>query len=430
MSDWVEESLRAWRETRRPEALGELLKAQRNRAYTVALRLTGSPAEAEDAVQDACVKLLSRTKGFEDRKSFEVAVYRAVVQCSLDRVRAGRRAAAREAAVRNEGALLAAVESAAMDVAEQREVLAELRQAVAELPEEERVPIVLCYGQGLSVAQAAETLEVPRETLRARLSKTLEGLRLRLKQKGRSASRAVILLLLWQDGSQAAPASLCEALDKVLPGRACADVPALAQAGPAATAASAAAWTWAAVVAGCAVVAWGAYCVQSQGPRPQTKPVASAAQVAEQPRAPEAEAPANPAENPEKPSPGAALEVWLQARPEGPMVKHYRVDGESTVLEEEAQMNAKWMAPVLAGGVLLSGAALATDPNPEVAKVIAQIEARRAEKAEAQAKLQPQVRTQEGGQSSWSVAPGARTVIRSGQGQSATVIIQQGGDKE
>lgn len=49
-------------------------------------------------------------------------------------------------------------------------------------------------------------------------------------------------------------------------------------------------------------------------------------------------------------------------------------------------MRSKVGAWVLLGGMLLPGAIQAEEPNPEAAKVIEQIEARRAEKAAAEAK--------------------------------------------
>ncbi|MCX7804616.1 MAG: sigma-70 family RNA polymerase sigma factor, partial [Planctomycetota bacterium] len=167
-ASWEEEALRRWRENREDEALGELLKSRRDRAYSVALRLTGSPADAEDAVQDAFLKLMSRTKGFEGVREFDIAVYRAVVQCGLDMVRERRRRAAREAAAGTEmaGIMRAAKPEGAMDDIERQELLEKIGKLLAELPEGERAAVTLCYSQGMSVSDAAAALGVSRLTLR------------------------------------------------------------------------------------------------------------------------------------------------------------------------------------------------------------------------------------------------------------------------
>lgn len=53
--EWVAKALDAWRSRQATEVLGDLLKSQRHRAYSIALRITASPTEAEDAVQDAFI---------------------------------------------------------------------------------------------------------------------------------------------------------------------------------------------------------------------------------------------------------------------------------------------------------------------------------------------------------------------------------------
>ena len=93
--------LERWRSSRDAEALGELLKWQRDRAFATALRILGRAADAEDAVQEAFAKLLSRTSGFEGQEELRIAVYRAVVQCALDMVRSDRARARREEAMRD-----------------------------------------------------------------------------------------------------------------------------------------------------------------------------------------------------------------------------------------------------------------------------------------------------------------------------------------
>ena len=346
-------ALTQWRETRQPEVLGELLKAQRDRAYSVAVRVTGSTADAEDVVQQAFIKLLSRTSGFEDVEAFELAVYRAVVQCALDAIRQRKRRLMREAQASPSTGDEPVVQSAPSETQEERaEVLTLLRQAVDELPDDERVPTVLCYYQGLSPTQTARTLELPRETVRARLARALTHLRQTVSRHGKKATIPAILALLWQDGALAAPPSLCQALDKALPGRACADIPALAQMGPAATGVSAGTLAVAAVLL--AVMGTGLYLGLNgmQGSETQiakNEPVVTAGirKSGAQERAGEASV--------ESPRPLPAV----------------------TEARKEENVKSKLGALVLVGGMLLPGAVLAGDPSPDVAKAIAQIESRR-----------------------------------------------------
>ena len=385
---WMEDALKLWREKRPPEALSELLKAQRDRAYATALHITRSSSDAEDVVQEAFVKMLSRTAGFENVEAFEAAVYRAVVQCALDALRKRARRIEHEGAVgkKEEATMERAEEMAGSTLLTDREsVRTLLRGAVEELPHEERVPVVLCYYQGLTVAQTARTLEIPRGTLRKRLARALDRLRRCLKQNDRRASSAVILALLWQDGAVPAPGRLCAALDRVLPGRPCAEISALPLPGPAAAPAwSSACVEWslshlgASAAAGLLAAAMGAGIYSLTNEKPARPEVSVAPDQMETARAKEGHALAQNLTS----SDSAAARGGSRGDLPGP-------DPVSVIAgkKEEESMKSKLGAWVLLGGMLLPCAVQAEEPNPEAAKVIAQIEARRAEKAAAEAKV-------------------------------------------
>lgn len=420
---WTDEALRRWRETRDPEALGELLKSRRERAYSVAWHLLRSASDAEDVVQEAFLKLLSRTVGFDDAATFEVTVYRAVVQCALDALRKRARRRMRETAgleAEPDTERAGAMQTRAAEE-EKEEVQSLLRQAVADLPEEERVPVVLCYYQGLSVAESARTLEMPRGTLRARLAKALHHLRTRLSAQDKKKSSAMILALLWQDGVRPVPHSLSARLDELLPGRPCAELPRLPQPGPAASALSAgpwqarglsgvAFWTAAAVILAASV---------------------GVGMLAHKERLGNGTVDFNAREMAASPVPrntGSKSTAFKQeAVPEGSSVEPSRsvwLQAGNDPTEEEF-MNTKLSALALAGSLLLPGAVQAGEASPEVATVIAQIEARRAAKSEAEAKAAASRQGREkGGREEGGVrvyrqpsagSPGAPVVIEMGE---------------
>jgi RNA polymerase sigma-70 factor (ECF subfamily) len=343
-----EEALRRWRQGREPEALGELLKAQRDRAYSAALRLVGSPADAEDAVQEAFLKLMSREKGFDTPAEFDVSVYRAVFQCSMDALRRRRRRVAREAGTGEKtGAVSGAGTEAGLQMSEEEmQVLrSKLRTAVDQLPDEERAAAVLCYYQGLSELQASEVLEVPRTTLRRRLSRAVGGLRRRLGRDGAGLSAAALVGLLTGEGLTSAPQSLCSALDAALPGRSCAQLPAL--------------------------------------PRPESTPFVPAAGGALKTALTAAgllgatalglvllsAASSNHSKNVQGAGPAVGPGGNVRALQSG-----------GTEKKEEPVKKKLTGLTAVAGGLLLSGVAAATEPSADVAAVIAQIKARQAAK--------------------------------------------------
>jgi RNA polymerase sigma-70 factor (ECF subfamily) len=364
----LSEALERWRNGHAPEALGELLKAQRDRAYSLAVRLTGSPEDAEDVVQEAFVKLMSRAKGFGSPEEFDCTVYRAVFQCAMDTLRSGRRRAHREARVGLETGAAAPARpgmEAEMSEKEAGELREQLRAAVGELPEETRFPAVLCYYQGLSESQAAEVLAVPRSTLRRRLAQAVSSLRRRLGSKESRVSAAMLVALMAGEPALQAPPALCAALDQVLPGKACALIPALPVTGGAAAAPAAALGTKVAVAALAAAACAGllALWLHAAGPGGGARPASSAQGIPSMTRHPER----------------------ADVRPGGGQQEVPARTGRGQ--EEEAGVMDRKLKGLaaLAGGMILSGVAGAAEPSADVAAVIAKIQARQTAKAEAAA---------------------------------------------
>jgi RNA polymerase sigma-70 factor (ECF subfamily) len=69
------------------EALERLLAAARPRLYALALRILGDADEAEDAVQEASVKVWRNLGRFQGRASFATWLHRIAVNAALDRIR-------------------------------------------------------------------------------------------------------------------------------------------------------------------------------------------------------------------------------------------------------------------------------------------------------------------------------------------------------
>lgn len=219
---WAAERLEQWRGAREPEALSALLKWQRDRAYGLAFRILGQAQDAEDAVQQAFLKLLSRHEGFADLGAFRAAVRRAVTQCAVDAARARRSRNDRERAMNQP---TPRPDDAPPVHAERAEAARMLHEELQQLAEDERALLALCFQEGADLSEASEVLAVPRETLRDRLARTLKVLRERLGKRGLMLSLLGVAGLFGQGAAHAAPARLCAALDAQLAGPPCAQVP-------------------------------------------------------------------------------------------------------------------------------------------------------------------------------------------------------------
>ena len=72
---------------RRQAALDRLLAYTRARFFPLAMRVLGDPDEAEDAMQDALVKVWRYLDRFEGRSALSTWLHRIVVNAALDRLR-------------------------------------------------------------------------------------------------------------------------------------------------------------------------------------------------------------------------------------------------------------------------------------------------------------------------------------------------------
>lgn len=146
-----------------PDAFGELVRRHRDVLWAVALRTTGNPADAEDALQEALISALRAVERFERRSAVRTWLYRIVVNASLDRLR---RASARPA-----DPLEDTDPPARLDEATQVVDRLDIEAALQTLPPGQRAAVVLVHVEGLSVAEAAEVLGVPEGTVKSRCSR-------------------------------------------------------------------------------------------------------------------------------------------------------------------------------------------------------------------------------------------------------------------
>ena len=162
-----------------PHAFAELVRRHRDRMWAVALRTLRDPEEAADALQEAFISAFRAAASFRAESQVTTWLHRIVVNACLDRVR--RRQARPTVPLPETGPGEPAADGDAMADRETRLVVSE---ALAALPEEQRVPIVLVDVEGYSVADTAKLLGIAEGTVksrcargRAKLAKSLGHLR-------------------------------------------------------------------------------------------------------------------------------------------------------------------------------------------------------------------------------------------------------------
>ena len=150
-----------------PHAFGELVHRHRDRMWAVALRTLRDPEEAADALQDAFISAFRAAAYFRAESQVTTWLHRIVVNACLDRIRSRQ---ARPTVPLPETGLRTSRPPPRRLMAE-RETQPVVQHALAELPEEQRAPIVLVDVEGYSVAETAKMLGIAEGTVKSRCAR-------------------------------------------------------------------------------------------------------------------------------------------------------------------------------------------------------------------------------------------------------------------
>jgi RNA polymerase sigma-70 factor (ECF subfamily) len=142
-----------------------------DRLYRAALGMTGSPADAEDLVQDVCVRVLSKPRMVtgDDDLGYLLRVLRNTFISS-------RRTAARRPATATAPEDMERFQAHDGSDPERAFEARQLYARIAELPEHQRDVLVAVDLIGLSYKEAAESLDVPTGTIMSRLYRARSAL--------------------------------------------------------------------------------------------------------------------------------------------------------------------------------------------------------------------------------------------------------------
>jgi len=147
------------------DAMDRLLRGQVDRVHSVCRRIARNEADAMDASQEALIAIARRIDRFEGRSSFSTWVHRVAANACLDELR---RRSRRPAPGLPD--LKPVIDSDApfdQRLADRDQ----LSNALAELPDDFREPLVLRDVAGLDYAEIADVLDIPPGTVRSRIAR-------------------------------------------------------------------------------------------------------------------------------------------------------------------------------------------------------------------------------------------------------------------
>ena len=161
------------------QELEQVYWEHRQGLYTLALSITRCPSRTEDAVQDAFSRLWRTSKA--PRGELVPYVFAAVRNASIDQMRRNpSMMQSTEQTYIFDGQQDQVAGPLAMAVDLERQEI--VRQAVEELPEEQRQAVVLHVYAGLTFEQVATMLQEPLPTVASRYRRALERLKTSMRK--------------------------------------------------------------------------------------------------------------------------------------------------------------------------------------------------------------------------------------------------------
>ena len=152
----------------------ELVRDHTARVYRLAYRLTGNAQDAEDLTQDVFIRVFKSIHTFQPG-TLEGWLHRITTNLFLDQAR--RRKRMRMDAVSTAPDHVWGSVSSAEDIHVDGEFDPDVQAALAALPPDQRVAVVLCDIEGLTYEQIAEVLDIKLGTVRSRISRGRAQLR-------------------------------------------------------------------------------------------------------------------------------------------------------------------------------------------------------------------------------------------------------------
>ena len=162
-------------------ALARLYDAYRVILFGLLVRILNSREEAEDILQDVFIQVWRRAKDFDEKRGRPFTWLVTLARSrAIDRLRQlGARQRLATGAAQEQTEMVSDALSDTIRVA-QRETV---RQALAELPEEQRSTLVLAYFDGLTQSEIAAKLNTPLGTIKTRMRSGMIKLRALLGKK-------------------------------------------------------------------------------------------------------------------------------------------------------------------------------------------------------------------------------------------------------
>lgn len=153
-----------------------LLRRYYDRIHAVCRRIAGSTRDADDAAQEAMIRVVRNLDRFDGRAAFSTWLYRVATNAALDELRRRRRRPQLRIVNPDDDRSDDPIDELAQRTVESIADRLAIEAALTRLPEEFRVPVALRDVAGLDYAEIAHVLDVPTGTVKSRIARGRKAL--------------------------------------------------------------------------------------------------------------------------------------------------------------------------------------------------------------------------------------------------------------
>lgn len=167
-----------------PDAVSELVGRYQHRLYRFLVRMVADRATAEDLFQQTWIRLMEKIGSYDARRNFEAWLFAIARNLAIDHLRR-RRGISLDEADDSGQARVDRLVASSPDALEQLldfERGVQLAAAIGELPAIHREVLTLRFEEDMKLEQIAEVAAIPVSTVKSRLHRALESLRIRIER--------------------------------------------------------------------------------------------------------------------------------------------------------------------------------------------------------------------------------------------------------
>ncbi|MCP4256596.1 MAG: sigma-70 family RNA polymerase sigma factor [Planctomycetes bacterium] len=158
-------------------ALGDIVRKHQDKVLSLSYRVLGDWHRAEDVTQETFLRIHRAAKNYKSKAKFTTWLYRIVINLCFDEQRKRAKAAAPL-----EDADSVVLAESNCNASERKEVVKSVKTAVNELPERQRLAVILHRYDGLSHAEIGEVTGWTKSAVESLLVRAYANLREKLNK--------------------------------------------------------------------------------------------------------------------------------------------------------------------------------------------------------------------------------------------------------